>query len=138
VVTPETVARLPICDVVLCLSVYHQWYAKFGREGAERILRTLGSKARHWLFFEPPSKQSKYGSEPPAFTDRDEHSIVEYNRGMLGSLFRQENVEFLGGTQASRSESFRYLFTVRMQTGQTAEAANESIAVAQNAMSASA
>jgi SAM-dependent methyltransferase len=122
VVTPQTVALLPVFDVVLCLSIYHQWYAKFGREGAEQILRTLGSKARQRMFFEPPSKQSKYGSEPPAFVDRDERSIVDYNLRMLGGLFGQGKVEFLGGTKASRSESFRYLFTIQMQSGRTVEA----------------
>lgn len=113
VVTPQTVALLPVCDVVLCLSIYHQWHAKFGPEGAQEILRTLGTKARKRLFFEPPSKQSKYGANPPDFTDRDERTIVDYNCGMLGGLFGKENVEYLGGTRASRSESLRYLFTVQ-------------------------
>jgi hypothetical protein len=31
-VTPETVTVLPICDVVLCLSVYHRWHHDFGHE----------------------------------------------------------------------------------------------------------
>jgi SAM-dependent methyltransferase len=115
VVTPQSVALLPVCDVVLCLSIYHQWYDKFGHEGAQQILHTLGTKTRQRLFFEPASKQSKYGPQPPAFTDRDERSIIDYNRGMLGGLFGKENVEFLGATKASRSESFRYLFTIQTQ-----------------------
>jgi SAM-dependent methyltransferase len=120
-VTPQTVAQLPVFDFVLCLSVYHQWYAKFGREGAEQILRTLGSKARERLFFEPASKQSKYGAQPPPFIDRDEESIVSYNRQMLGEVFGAENVEFLGGTKASRSESVRYLFAIQMRPGGVVE-----------------
>jgi len=121
VVTPETVALLPVCDIVLCLSIYHQWYAKFSREGAERILLTLGTKARQRMFFEPPSKQSKYGPQPPAFIDRDERSIVDYNREMLGRLFGKDNVEFLGATEASRSEPLRYLFTIQTLTASRVE-----------------
>jgi SAM-dependent methyltransferase len=119
VVTPQTVEQLPTCDVVLCLSIYHQWHAKFGHDGAQHILRTLGRKARRRLFFEPPSKQSKYGAQPPAITDRDERSIVAYNQEMLGGLFGPENVEFLGGTRASRSESFRYLFIIQISDKRT-------------------
>jgi SAM-dependent methyltransferase len=123
VVTPQTVDQLPTCDVVLCLSIYHQWHAKFGHEGAQHILRTLGSKARRRMFFEPPSRQSKYGAQPPAITDRDERSIAAYNLEMLGGLFGRENVEFLGGTRANRSESQRYLFTIQMSNEQTAPGA---------------
>jgi SAM-dependent methyltransferase len=120
VVTPQTVDQLPTCDAVLCLSIYHQWHAKFGHEDAQHILRTLGRKARRRMFFEPPSKQSKYGAQPPPIIDRDERSIAAYNLEMLGGLFGRENVEFLGGTRASRSESYRYLFTIRMSEERTA------------------
>ena len=130
VVTPGTVALLPVCDIVLCLSIYHQWYVKFGREGADQILRTLGAKARQRMFFEPPSKQSKYGTHPPAFIDRDERSIVDYNREMLGSLFGKDNVEFLGATQASRSERFRYLFGIETGTGGTREVGSTHLSAA--------
>ncbi len=114
-VTPENVAALPVEDVVLCLSVYHQWHKNFGHDGAQKILKTLGAKAQRWLFFEPASKQSKYGDKPPDFTDRDERSIVDYNLTMLSGLFGEKNVEFLGATPAGRSEPFRYLFAVQMQ-----------------------
>jgi hypothetical protein len=120
VVTPQTVEQLPTCDVVLCLSIYHQWHAKFGHEGAQHILRTLGSKAQRRMFFEPPSGQSKYGAQPPAITDRDERSITAYNLEMPGGLFGRENVELLGGTRGGRSESYRYLFTVQMSNERTA------------------
>ncbi len=118
VITLQSVAALPVCDVVLCLSVYHQWHRKFGHEGAQQILRILGGKARQRLFFEPASKQSKYGAEPPAFIDGNERSIVEYNEGMLGALFGKENVEFLGATSASWSEPLRYLFAIDMKQRQ--------------------
>ncbi len=77
-------------------------------------LRTLGEKAHQRLFFEPPSKQSKYGAEPPPIIDRDEPSIVSYNERCWGNSSAQGRWNTWGGTQASRSKSFRYLFCVEM------------------------
>ncbi len=114
IVTPESVTALPVCDVVLCLSVYHQWHEIFGHQGAQQILHTLGTKARRFLFFEPASQRSKYGPVPPDYNDRDERSIVDYNLGMLGRLFCREKVEFVAATPASRSEKVRYLFSIQM------------------------
>ena len=114
IVTPESVTALPVCDVVLCLSVYHQWHQIFGHQGAQQILRTLGTKARQFLFFEPASQRSKYGPVPPDYNDRDERSIVDYNLGMLGRLFCREKVEFVAATPASHSEKVRYLFSIQM------------------------
>ncbi|MEP6662297.1 MAG: hypothetical protein ABJC04_01415 [Verrucomicrobiota bacterium] len=118
-VTPENIAALPVQDVVLCLSVYHQWHRNFGHDGAQKILKTLGTKAQRWLFFEPASKQSKYGPTPPDFTDQDERSIVDYNLRMLRELFGGKNVAFLGATEAGRSEPFRYLFAIQIQSPST-------------------
>lgn len=114
-VTPESVEALPSCDVVLLLSVYHQWHRQFGDETARKLLGALGQKARRYFFFEPASKQSKYGSTPPDFVDRDERSIKAYNLRLLGELFGQGNVDYLGGTTAGRSEPFRYLFVIQAQ-----------------------
>ena len=114
VVTRDSVAALPECDAVLCLSVYHQWHRRYGHDAAQHILRVLGEKARRVLFFEPASKRQKYGDEAPDFRDRDEDSIVAYNLAMLSSLFKDGGtVEFLGGTPSVRREPFRYLFSVR-------------------------
>jgi len=69
VVTPQSVAVLPVCDVVLCLSIYHQWHREFGHEGAQQILRILGTKARKRLFFEPPRSRADMGqSRRPLLT----------------------------------------------------------------------
>jgi SAM-dependent methyltransferase len=118
VVTPQSVSMLPLCDLILCLSVHHQWHKKFGHEGAQTILRILGAKARQKLFFEPASRQSKYGAQPPPIVDFDERSIIDYNMGMLGGLFGSEHVGFLGGAPAAGSEPFRYLFVVETASSQ--------------------
>ncbi len=112
-ITPANARDLPVCDVVLCLSVYHQWQAVFGYEGAQHILRTLGSKARQVMFFESASQKWKYGSSQPDFIDCDQISIVDYNLTMLGALFGRPNVKFIKATTASRGEKFRCLFAIR-------------------------
>lgn len=112
-VTPENVDGLPVCDVLLCLSIYHQWHAHLGHEAAQQILKTLGQKAQRILFFEAASTRRKYGAKAPQFIDHDVDSIVDYNRGMLGELFGPSRVEFISPTPASRGEKKRYLFAVR-------------------------
>ena len=114
IVTPESVTALPVCDVVLCLSVYHQWHEIFGHQGAQQILHTLGTKARRFLFFEPASQQSKYRPVPPDYDDRDECSIVDYNLGMLGGLFCGKKVEFVAATPANHGERLRHLFGIQI------------------------
>jgi SAM-dependent methyltransferase len=114
IVTPESVTALPVCDVVLCLSVYHQWHQTFGHQGAQQILYTLGTKARQLLFFEPASQRSKYGPVSPDYNDQDGRSIIDYNLAMLRGLFCGAKVEFVGATTASHSEKIRYLFSIQM------------------------
>jgi hypothetical protein len=46
--------------------------------------------------------------------DRNQHSIVDYNLGMLGGLFGRPNVEFAAATPASRAEQFCCLFAIQM------------------------
>jgi SAM-dependent methyltransferase len=114
--TPESVASLPTFDAVLCLSVYHYWHREFGDAAAQRMLRGLGMRAARCLFFEPASRQKKYGRTPPAFVDGDERSIVEYNHRLLAGLFGgADRVECLGPTPCIGKEPYRYLFMVRTE-----------------------
>jgi hypothetical protein len=111
-VTPSNVTALPTADVVLCLSVYHHWHRDFGHDGAQHILRMLVSKAQQTLWFEPPSRRSKYWAMPPDFVDHDLNSIVEYNLGMLSEVASGAKVVFVGRTPASEGEKFRCLFVI--------------------------
>ncbi len=69
VVTPQSVAALPVCDVVLCLSIYHQWHREFGHEGAQQILRILEPKRERDCFLNRPRSRADMGqSRRPLLT----------------------------------------------------------------------
>lgn len=106
---PEDLARLPQFDIILLLSVYHQWVASYGNQVALEMLATLRGKARHKLFFEPASLKSKYGDHPPSIVDNDEQSIAHHNLEVLASDSRFR-VRVLGASQTpSSKEAFRLL-----------------------------
>lgn len=109
--TRDDLEALPTFDVVLFLSVYHQWVANLGDQVAREMLGVLASKARSRFFFEPAAIRSKYGSEPPPISDLDEHSIVEVNTQLLQQAVGAE-VRYLGSTPAV-NEAFRCLFMVQ-------------------------
>lgn len=116
-ITPGSIDTLPCFDIVLCLSVHHHWHRQYGQEAARVMLRKLGEKANSKFFFEPPSKKSKYGSDPPPIRDYDQQSIVEYNLNMLRSLFGDDKeVEYIGAPKCVGSEPYRYLFLAKTKS----------------------
>jgi len=60
-VTPQNVASLPQCRVILCLSVFHHWCVTYGWDKATAMLRELLNNKCDFLFFE--SIQSDHTSE---------------------------------------------------------------------------
>ena len=112
-VDPDSVAALPACDVVLCLSVHHYWVRAFGEEAAWRIMGVLLARARRKLFFEPASVKRKFGAAAPDFEDLDREAIVEYNVKHLESLLApDQRVRFLGETRCRPREPFRLVFLI--------------------------
>jgi len=61
--TPQNVRTLPRCDVVLLLSVFHQWCLEFGEQQALDMLRCIADKADQKFFFEtgqPDAASARY------------------------------------------------------------------------------
>lgn len=116
--SPENIHKLPQVDVVFVLSVYHYWYREHGPKKAEQMLEALGEKVNSKIFFEPPSRQTRYKRSsdiditPPPITDMNENSIREYNMDLLERTLGDEyNCEFLGGTSRNDDEEgSRYMF----------------------------
>lgn len=65
-VSPDNINHFTNFDVVFLLSVYHHWWRQFGEESAEAMLQSFHGVNK--IFFEPPSKQSKYTAY-----DEEEH-----------------------------------------------------------------
>ena len=81
--TPENVPHLPVFDVVLLLSVHHNWVAEHGPEVGAEMLQQVASKARRTLVFEGPARRRRFGNHPPDFADNDEDSVTSYISGYL-------------------------------------------------------
>jgi SAM-dependent methyltransferase len=97
---PGDVARLPVFDVVLLLSVHHHWLMAHGPMVAGEMLRDLAGRTGRVLIFEGASRNVRYGDYPPGFIDNDESSVTGYLRGYLdqhvGDCFSR--IEPLGRT----------------------------------------
>ena len=113
-IAPETVAKLPSFDVILCLSVYHYWMQLHGETAAWSMVARLIERSRRKFFFEPASLLKKYGSHPPhGVADLDRDGLIDYHLTRLRAAGGSScTVLHLGETPALGPESFRLLFLV--------------------------
>jgi SAM-dependent methyltransferase len=111
-VSLETLPALPQFDVVLLLSVYHQWYEAYGEETAKEMLSLLARKTNQRLFFEAAGQKSKYGDSDLPFTDFDENTIVDYNLKFLNQLLSDGfEITYLGPSPRRKNATGeRYVF----------------------------
>lgn len=104
-------ARLPRFDVVLLLSVYHQWVAEHGNGTAERMLADVAAATRRLLLFETAGVARKYGEHVPRRLA--ESGAVDYVTDLLRRLAPGASVRHLGPTPTpDDDEEVRHLFAV--------------------------
>src|SRR5690606_37516654 len=85
-VNNENVSSLPNFDMILLLSVHHQWVKQLGDDGAQRLIAEIIMKANKYFFIEFASINSKYGYSPDRFKDHDEESVLKYSQQWLESV----------------------------------------------------
>ena len=110
----ENVRRLPSFDVVLFLSVYHQWVEAFGTGQAERMLGDLVGRAHHLVFFETAGVARKYGEHvPPQLVDG---GVVDFVEDLLGRVAPAgSRIGHLGATPTPDADEVeRHLFAVEV------------------------
>ena len=81
--SPDGIDAMPEYDVVLLLSVHHQWWKNWGPEVANRMLVEVAKKARKQFFFAPACIAEKYGEFAVPFADNDYAAIETYFRSLL-------------------------------------------------------
>jgi SAM-dependent methyltransferase len=130
--TPENATHLPEFEVVLLLSVYHHWYAEFGKNNAEAMLHTLSGSNK--ILFEPPSTPDRYvdpyhdskqhqpdafelkndrpiESRKPDFEPHNQEEIISYHLELFNSVFGETySTELLGSSDRMGEE--RYMFAI--------------------------
>lgn len=113
---PSDIAKLPVFDVVLLLSVHHHWLMAHGPEVAGTMLRDLAKRTGRALIFEGASRNVRYGKYPPGFTDNDEASVTAYLRGYLDRYVGDEfaSIESIGKTPCvGEREPWRWAWVLR-------------------------
>jgi len=108
---PADIARLPVFDTVILLSVHHHWLMAHGPEIAGQMLRDLADRTGTVLIFEGASRNVRYGNFPPGFVDNDEASVTGYLRGYLDQYIgdRFARIDPLGKTRCvGEREPYRW------------------------------
>lgn len=112
--TEENVSTIPEFDLILLLSVHHQWTKRYGDTYTQRLVRRLIGKARCYFVIEFASRASKYGFETPQFKDNDEESVRGYAQSWLSGLQVPGRIDYLGKNREStgKAEPYRYVFLI--------------------------
>ena len=77
-VTDATIAAVPNFDIILLLSVHHQWVTEKGDAYAQELIARIIDKANAYMFIEFATLNSKYGYREPRFDEHDEESQKQY------------------------------------------------------------
>ena len=112
--TEENINVIPEFDLILLLSVHHQWINSYGNDYGERLVSRLIDKARHYFVIEFAARAMKYGFKEPKFEDNDEESVKTYAESWLRGLNVPGTIEYIGknkeGTDAN--EPYRFIFMI--------------------------
>lgn len=108
-VSPEDIAGLPRCDVVMCLSVVHHVIRAGGVDAAKAFVRALGERAEKAIIFEmgtSDEKGLKWSGVLPEMPEGQEAFV----RGLLQSCGLR-NIQRMASTQAFHAGAERILFS---------------------------
>lgn len=110
-ITPDNVESLPAFDITCLLTVYHIFCMEYGRNAAEKMLRSIGRQSGK-IFFEPPGEWSG----PHPFEDADQKPINEAYGAYLSDIFDDEaDAEFVGFTEMGPDTGENPVFVVHCQ-----------------------
>lgn len=119
----ETLDALPSFDVLLLLSVHHQWVLDKGDEYTQKVIARLIGRAKHYFFIEFASINEKYGYNPPRFDEGNEESLKQYYENWLEqcrAFFKTQfpsqdfSFEYIGKNPERKGvEEFRYSYIIR-------------------------
>ena len=111
--TPENVKSLPSFDLILLLSVHHQWVKEYGDNYTKKLVEKIINKAKKYFIIEFAAISEKYGFKKPFFIDNDEESVKEYAEGWLNSLKFSGEIQYMGrNKEKPGKEPFRYIYMI--------------------------
>lgn len=107
--------KIPKFDVVLLLSVHHQFYANLPEREADELVRSAINIAKKVVFIEFAALNSKY-SFIDTFLDNDEESVLDYAFNYLNQLQPHLKTSYLGKCPESDWKPFRFIFMIEKLT----------------------
>lgn len=122
-ITPDSVEKLPLVDVIFCLSIFHYWVFEFGEAEAWGMVKTLQERCRTF-FFEPSSAHYKYRqlglklpikAPAPDFRDLDPESIKAWIEKNLRRTAPGRSVRLLGSIPCIADDHFRLLYITKKE-----------------------
>jgi SAM-dependent methyltransferase len=109
----ENINLIPEFDLVLLLSVHHQWINTYGDDYAKRLATRLIDKARRYFVIEFAATAKKYGFKESKFEDNDEESVKTYAESWLHGLNVPGTIEYIGKNQeGNANEPYRFIFMI--------------------------
>jgi hypothetical protein len=114
ILSPEDIMQLDRADVILLLSVHHQWVASYGLTIANQMLGQLAEKSNKQFFFSPACIKSKYGEGFSEFEDNDYQAIENYFAENIGKPYGC-SLHFIGNVvnELPPQEPIRPLFLLQ-------------------------
>lgn len=108
----DMLSRMPNFDVILLLSVHHQWYRLMGEDIADHFFSSVLNKANKLLFIEFPALNRKYGYQDQ-FIDNNPESVKNFAVDFLLRFVDKEQIKYLGKCKDNiKKEPFRYMFMI--------------------------
>jgi hypothetical protein len=118
----QSIVKVQEFDIILLLSVHHQWVRDQSEAYAQELISNIIAKAKRYMFIEFASIHEKYGYTSPRFEEGNEASLKQYYEAWLndcreftGSKLRAADFtfEFIGkNKERAGVEEFRYTYKI--------------------------
>jgi len=110
---PRNIELIPSFDLILLLSVHHQWIKQYGDDYAKKLVEKIISKTKKYFIIEFAAISEKYGHKSPLFTDNNEESVRKYAEGWLNNIKFSGEIQYIGrNKEKSDKEPFRYIYMI--------------------------
>lgn len=120
--TPEVARRLPSFDVILMVSTFHEIFQVFGPDLAYRMFDDLLAACRQKMIFEPASTNDRYSGSHALFIKENDRTAIESWVCSIASRSPGWRVRFVGKTQYTNAEPYRFMFAIERTGLGTADA----------------
>lgn len=114
VVNDSNVNSIPNFDLILLLSVHHQFVNMFGDDYAKDLVKSLIHKSNRYFVIEFAATNKKYGYSDERFRDNDEASVRHYAEEWIADLGVDRSLKYIGRNRehsaSTSAEPYRFSY----------------------------